>query len=320
MAHDADPFNRWDAAQRYSERVVLALAAAPDTAIPPAYLAAFRALLVDDGLDPAFRAVALTLPAEAYLLERMSPADPAALRGALVALTRGLGAALAEDCHALTRALWVKGPYRYHPTDAGQRALAALTLRYLVAGGDSRGLDLALSRFATAANMTEYMGALAALMTSGDDAPRDAALATFRKRFDDDALVLDKWFALQAGAWRWTADARPTLARVRELMDDVAFDASNPNKIYALLGAFFRGNPGEFHAVDGSGHAFWAERVIELDGKNPQVAARMARTLENWRRYTPALQESIRAQLERVARKPGLSADVAEIVGKALEG
>jgi len=318
MAHDSDPFNRWDAAQRYSERVILARAADSAAVLPPAWIDACRALLNDELLDPAFRAEALTLPAEAYLLERMRPANPAALRAALVAVTRELGRALADDCRAVTHSLWVSGPYRYHPIDAGRRALASLTLRLLVAGGDARGVELALSRFATATNMTEYMGALAALMTDADDAARDAALATFRKRFDDDDLVLDKWFALQAGAWRWSDDARPALERVRELMEDVAFDAANPNKVYALLGAFFRGNPGEFHAPDGSGHAFWAEQVVALDARNPQVAARMARTLENWRRYTPALQESIRAQLERVSRQAGLSPDVTEIVAKAL--
>src|SRR5690606_8656724 len=101
---------------------------------------------------------------------------------------------------------------------------------------------------------------------------------------------LDKWFALQAGAWRWDAAAAPTLERVRSLLDDPAFSLANPNKVYALLGTFFRANAGEFHAADGSGHAFWAEQVMALDAKNPQVAARMARTLENWRHLTAALQ------------------------------
>jgi len=101
-------------------------------------------------------------------------------------------------------------------------------------------------------------------------------------------------------------------------MDDPAFSLANPNKVYALLGSFFRANPAEFHAPDGSGHAFWADQVIALDSRNPQVAARMARALENWRRFTPALRQSIRAQIARVAATPGLSPDVAEIVGKAL--
>jgi aminopeptidase N len=166
--------------------------------------------------------------------------------------------------------------------------------------------------------MTERFGALAALVQSTHPA-REAALAAFHARYSDDALVLDKWFALQAGAWRWDAAAVPTLERVKALMADPAFSLSNPNKVYALLGTYFRANAGEFHAADGSGHAFWADQVIALNARNPQVAARMARALENWRHFAPALQSSIRAQLERVLASPNLSPDVAEIVGKALD-
>ncbi|MDR2093466.1 MAG: aminopeptidase N [Azoarcus sp.] len=319
MAHDADPFNRWDAAQRYSERTILVLATDDAAPVPPGYLDAFRALLLDEKLDPAFRAEALALPSENYLLERMIPADPAALRAALITLTRQIGRALAEDFHALAEALWVTGPYRYHPADAGRRALANLALRYLVAGGDRRGVPLAFSRFGADSNMTGYMGALAALMTTQERPARDAALATFRSRFGGDALVLDKWLALQASAWRWSERERPVLARVRELMKDPAFKLSNPNKVYALLGVYFRNNPAEFHSLDGEGHAFWAEQVLALDAGNPQVAARLARALENWRRYIPDLQPSIQMQLSRVKNAAKLSPDVAEIIDKALD-
>ena len=318
MANDSDPFNRWDAVQRYSERVILARAADPHRETPTAWIDAFRVLLIDERLDPAFRAEALALPSENYLLERMNPADPVALRAALIGLTRELGSVLAENCYGLTHILRVTGPYRYHPLDTGRRALVNLALRYLVAGGDARGVPLALARFATADNMTEYMGALGALMTSTEEAVRNAVLDTFRKRFDGQTLPLDKWFAIQAGAWRWGERARPTLGRVRALMQDSAFNLSNPNKVYALLGTFFRGNPGEFHAGDGSGHAFWADQICALDARNPQIAARMARALENWRRYPSGLQASIRAQLERVKAQPGLSNGVAEVIDKAL--
>ncbi|WP_407278516.1 aminopeptidase N [Aromatoleum evansii] len=321
MAHDADAFNRWDAAQRYAERVILALAAdvaagrAP--ALPDAFAAAFRALLNDGALDPAFRAQAAALPSETYLLERMEPADPAALRVALMHVMRDLGTGLAADWLAIEAAMEVPGEYRYHPGDAGRRALGNLALKYLAAGGVAEGLARAEARFARFGNMTEGFGALAALVQSASPA-REAALSRFHERYRDDALVLDKWFALQASAWRWDPSAAPVLGRVRALMDDPAFSLANPNKVYALLGSFFRANAAEFHAPDGSGHAFWADQVIALDGRNPQVAARMARALENWRRFTPALRQSIRAQIERVAATPGLSPDVAEIVGKAL--
>ncbi|TAH43057.1 MAG: aminopeptidase N [Betaproteobacteria bacterium] len=317
MAHDADPFNRWDAAQRYAERVILALVRGQLADLPEAFVGAFRSLLGNASLDPAFRAQAAALPTESYLLERMSPADPSALRAALIRTMRTLGSALADDWLRLVDGMQVPGPYRYHPGDAGRRALGNLALRYLAAAGDARGLAAASARFDAATNMTERFGALAALVQSASPA-RESALAAFHQRYRDDALVLDKWFALQAGAWRWDAAAPPTLEQVRTLLADPAFSLSNPNKVYALLGTFFRANAAEFHAADGSGHVFWAEQVIGLDARNPQVAARMARALENWRHYTPALQAGIRPQLERVLAAPGLSADVREIVGKAL--
>ncbi|GHU10286.1 aminopeptidase N [Betaproteobacteria bacterium] len=316
MAHDSDPFKRWDAAQTYSERVILALATSSPAEIPSAYVDAVRALLRDDKLDPAFRAKALTLPGEIYLLERLSPADPLALRAALITLTRALGTALADDWQGVIDRLQTEGPYRYHPADAGRRALTNLALYYRVAGGSAVGVTQAQQRFSVATNMTERLGALAALMAH-EGAARDTALAAFRQRHEGDALVLGKWFALQAGAWRWDDRASPVLTRVQALMDDPAFQATNPNTIYALLGTFFRGNPGEFHSLDGNGYALWAEQVLALDARNPQVAARLARALEGWRRYTPALQPGIRAALERL-QGAKLSADVGEIIGKAL--
>jgi aminopeptidase N len=323
MAHDTDAFNRWDAAQRYAERIVLTLArdaqAGRALAVPGAFIEAFRALLLNDALDPAFRAQAAALPSEGYLLERMEPADPGPLRVALMHLTRELGAVLADDWLALCSGLEVQGPYRYQPADAGRRALCNLALRYLAAAGVQEGLDRAQVQFEHSTNMTEGFGALAALVQSASPA-RESALETFHARYRDDPLVLDKWFALQAGAWRWDVNAAPVLERVRALMDDPAFSLANPNKVYSLLGTFFRANAAEFHAADGSGYTFWADQVLALDARNPQVAARMVRALENWRRYVPVLQAGIRGQLERISQSPSLSPDVAEIVGKALAG
>ena len=165
--------------------------------------------------------------------------------------------------------------------------------------------------------MTERYGALVALVQS--DAPRRIdALAAFHERYKDDALVLDKWFQLQAGAWRWS-DAAPTSHdQVRGLMGNPAFSLSNPNKVYSLLGTYFKANAAEFHRPDGAGYAFWAEQVVALDKSNPQVASRMARALEGWRKFTPEIQARIRLALEKVAAAQGLSPDVTEIIGKAL--
>ncbi len=321
MAQDADPFNRWDAAQRYAERVVFSLLdgeGALQVEVPARFIAALRALVSDVTLDPAFRALCATLPAEMVLLDRMTPADPPALRGALLRLMRVLGEALADDWLALAASMRVEGAYRYHPDDAGRRALRNLALRYLGAAGQEAGLQLASEQFDQATNMTDRVGAVAALVQSADHARAAYALAQFRERFGGDALVMDKWYALQAGAWRWAADAPPVLEKVEALFAEPAFPRDNPNKVYALLGTFFRANPGEFHRADGAGHVFWADRVIALDALNPQVSARMVRALENWRRLRPDLRDSAHAQLQRVAAHAGLSGDVAEIVGKAL--
>ena len=321
MAKDSDPFNRWDAGQRYAERVVLALAdahaAGQPLEVPQAFVEAVRSTLCNEALDPAFRAQACSLPSETYLLERMRPADPANLRVAMQAVFAALGGNLATPLLNIYREMAVPGAYRYHPGDAGRRALRNLALRYLVAGGVSEGVVCAREQFENAANMTECLGALTALVM-GAAAEAHEALATFLARYRDDALVMDKWFALQAMAWRRDAGDAPVLERVASLLAHEAFSVSNPNKVYALLGSFFRANPGEFHLPDGSGYAFWADRVIELDRANPQVASRMARTLESWRKFAPHLRLAIRAQLERVAATNGLSPDVAEIVGKAL--
>ncbi len=321
MAHDADPFNRWDASQRFMERVVLALAcdaaAGRPMEVPQAFGHAFRALLVSETLDPAFVAETLALPSETYLLERMQPADPAPLRAALIHLTRELGQAMQADFLARYLDLEVEGEYRYHPLDAGKRALRNLCLRYLAAWGGPTAIDLAGKQFEHAGNMTERYGALVALVQS--DAPRRIdALAAFHERYKDDALVLDKWFQLQAGAWRWSDSAPATLEQVRELMANPAFSLSNPNKVYSLLGTYFKANAAEFHRPDGAGYAFWAEQVVALDKSNPQVASRMARALEGWRKFTPEIQARIRGALEKVAAAQGLSPDVTEIVGKAL--
>ena len=137
-------------------------------------------------------------------------------------------------------------------------------------------------------------------------------LSHFYDDFKEEALVIDKWFSLQASSPATNVNA------VRRLMRHPSFTLKNPNRARSLLFAFCSSNPAQFHAIDGSGHAFWAEQVIALDAINPQVAARLARTLDRWRKYTPVLQKSMRKALEKVSSTKKLSNDVAEIIGKAL--
>ncbi|MFM7484472.1 MAG: aminopeptidase N C-terminal domain-containing protein, partial [Burkholderiaceae bacterium] len=151
-----------------------------------------------------------------------------------------------------------------------------------------------------------------AAMTYSDHSGAADALHQFYQEFEDEALVVDKWFSLQATSHSTTAP------RVRELMRHPAFTLKNPNRARSLLFAFCNSNPSQFHATDGSGHVLWSEQVIALDEINPQVAARLARTLDRWRKYTPQLQASMKSALEKVATKKNLSNDVAEVIGKSL--
>ena len=322
MAHDSDPFNRREAAQRYAQRIILAIAKAAlsgqTLAVPQSYIEAVSALLRDPHLDAGFRARVLELPGETYLLEQMHPAEPQALRKALMQVYQTLGQALeAEWLDTYTKHA-VPGPYRYHPADAGRRALRNIALEYLCATGSAPGVAHAREQFALAENMTERRGALAALVHSPVPHAADEALAAFYQRYQNDALPLDKWFAIQATAWRWYPGAPDVLETVKKLVQHPAFQLNNPNKVYAVLGSFFRANPAEFHREDGAGYAFWAEMVLALDQRNAQIGSRMARALENWRRYPARLQKRIEPHLTALAQAPHLSNDVREIVTKAL--
>jgi len=163
--------------------------------------------------------------------------------------------------------------------------------------------------------MTDRLGALSALAHSASPR-REAAIADYAREFADEPLAMDKWFMLQATMHRQPGDA-PVLERVRGLMSHPAFSMRNPNKVRALITAFCGGNLAEFHAPDGSGYAFWAEQVLSLDGLNPQIAARLSRAMDRWRKFDAPRQTAMREALERVGSQ-ARSADVLEIVGKSL--
>ena len=319
LAHDSDPFNRWEAGQRLATDTLLRMVAdiqhgrAP--AVDPALVEALRAVVADASLDPAFREQMLILPAESYLAERMDVADPAAIHTARRTLRRTLAEALNTE---LTRAYHdnqTPGAYSPDAVSAGKRALKNIALGYLVETEAPEALALAEQQYARATNMTDRMGALSAMVTSY--APgREAALADFYTRFADDALVIDKWFSLQA--MQPGAAGKPTLETVRALMAHPAFTLRNPNRARSLIFSFCSGNPAQFHAADGSGYAYWAEQVLALDAINPQVSARLARSLDRWRKYVPTLRDAMQDALKRVAAHPSLSRDVREIVSKAL--
>ncbi|WP_250483228.1 aminopeptidase N [Caballeronia sp. GaOx3] len=325
LAHDSDPFNRWEAGQRLATRELLALAGraakGEALAIDEQVIAAFARVLEDTTLTPAFRELALMLPSESYLAEQMAVSDPAAVHAARVFMTRRLASQLRDKWLATYEANRTPGEYRPLPEDAGKRGLKNLSLAYLSQLDDPReAVGLAQAQYDAADNMTDRSAALSALLlasaTKGADATvADAALADFYRRFENEALVIDKWFALQA-TQRGGPD-RKVIEIVRRLMQHQAFNIKNPNRARSLIFSFCSGNPAQFHADDGSGYAFWAEQVIALDALNPQVAARLARGLELWRRFTPRLREKMHAALSEVASK-AKSRDVREVVEKAL--
>jgi aminopeptidase N len=316
-AHDSDPFNRWEALQRFIVASILAVLAGADAQQRCAPLVrTVGALLRDDALDPAFREQLFTLPSEGFVAEQLEVVDPSALRDARNAVRGCLADALAADWRNAWSACNDDAAYSPDPAAAGRRALKNASLAYWVETQAREAIDAAVAQFDAADNMTDGIGALHALLRTAG-APRDDALARFAARHAGEPLVLDKWFALQATMQRRPGDA-PVLDRVRELMRHPAFSMRNPNRLRALVGSFCNGNLAEFHAADGSGYDFWVERVLEADALNPQVAARLARALDRWRKFEPGRQALMRAALERVAQHRPLSNDVREIVEKAL--
>ncbi|MBK1691663.1 aminopeptidase N [Ectothiorhodospira mobilis] len=314
MAHDGDDFNRWEAGQQLALKVLLAqiraLQAGEEPTLDPALETAFARVLEDETLDAALVAEALTLPGEGYLADQMEEVDVDAIHRARRFTRQSLGRALAERWRARHDALVDS---RGGDTAAmGRRRLRDLCLAYLCAPGEREALALARSRYEQARDMTGAMGALRALM----DHPgpeRDEALADFETRWRQDPLVLDKWFALQAAS-----GAPGTRERVEALMAHPGFSLRNPNRVRALLGTFAMANPVHFHAADGEGYRLVTGAILELDALNPQVAARLATSLLRWRRFDASRREHMRAALERIVARPGVSPDVYEVASRAL--
>jgi aminopeptidase N len=316
MAHDSDPFNRWQAGQDIAlqllQRMVRAIQRGDPPPVGDAFVAALGRTLEDDTLDPAFAAEMLALPGEDVVADRMEVIDVDAVHAARESLRRAVAVSLTDSLMNTYRRHAGNRPPAPAPEEAGHRALKNRALGYLVATGEAAMDDLCHAQFETAQTMTDSMAALS-LLAHGESPHRRRALADFRQRWADDKLVLDKWFMVQA-----TAPRADTLERVRALMHDSAFSIANPNKVRALVGAFGGANPVRFHAADGAGYAFLADRVLELDPINPQVAARLLTPMGRWRRFDAPRQDKMCAQVQRILERRGLSRDVYEIAKKTL--
>ncbi|HUX90452.1 MAG TPA: aminopeptidase N [Gallionellaceae bacterium] len=315
MAHDSDAFNRWEAGQRLAINrllnIINALQNNRQPALDELFIEAMRSTLNDQTLDPAFREVVLTLPSELMLAEQCEVIDPQAIHTARKFMRKTLSEALKADLIAAYEANQTPGKYSADAKSAGRRGLKNLCLSYLLGWEDESTLLLAHAQIDAADNMTDRLAALMGLVNSSSPSAGQP-LKRFYQDFRNEALVIDKWFSLQA-----VADATDVKA-VRKLMTHPAFTLKNPNRARSLIFSFCNGNPAQFHAADGSGYAFWAEQVITLNKLNPQVAARLVRTLDHWKKYQPALKKQMQTALQKVAATKGLSKDVHELVAKAL--
>jgi aminopeptidase N len=306
---DTDPFARYEAIQDIMMRTLTA-AARGEQADPAPVIEAVAATLRSNSLDPAFKGEAILLPSEALIADRMEVVDPDAIHAAREALRRSLGTALSSDLLAAHRSDGVDGD-DLSPRAKGIRRLRTVALGLIAAADAAQGAALAKAQFDRADNMTDRQGALG-ILASLDAPERQAALDAFYDRFHDDALVLDKWFALQAAAQR--AD---TVDQVLKLEKHADFTIGNPNRLRSLVGTF-GGNQWAFHSPDGRGYRFLADMILAADRINPQVAARMVPPFGRWKRFEPNRSALMKAELERIVATPGLSKDVFEQVSKSL--
>ncbi|MEM6276229.1 MAG: aminopeptidase N [Pseudomonadota bacterium] len=310
LAHDTDPFNRWEAGRSLAKEVLLGRIQHGQDA-PAAWLEGLATMLRDDSLDPAFRALAVGLPSQDDLAQTLhedgQTPDPDAIKAAIDDIAERRATHLEDICRQLYEDMQVPGPYSPAAEPAGKRDLgnAMLSMITWIDGGET-----AQKQFETAENMTQSRAALA-LLCRADVA--DDALAAFYDRWKHERLVIDAWFGLQVGY------ARPEAAadKVRTLREHADFTMKTPNRFRALFGSFI-GNTCAFHRADGSGYDLVADTLMELDAINPQTTARMTSAFSTWRRYDADRQGLMRAALERVAAKPSLSRDTTEMVTRLL--
>jgi aminopeptidase N len=326
LSHDTDAFNRWEAGQRLMLETLLAGAGADDAAgtrFDASTLAALRSVLRHPELDPALKEAILTLPSAGFVAERMTgPVDPQRIHIARETLRAQLAQDLAEDWTWAWQVCAVREGYEPSAAQSGRRALAGLALHMLcreaARTGDTVWPGRAYQRVKDAGNMTERLAALTALVDNHLTLA-EPALQRFHQQFRDEALVLDKWFMLQARAPEpLGAGTGQVFQRIKSLMHHPDFTLRNPNRARSLLTSLFMFNPAAFHRSDAAGYVFWAERIVELDGFNPQIAARLARSLDRWSALAEPWRSAAREALTRVAAKGDLSANTREIVSHAL--
>ena len=316
MAYDSDPFNRWEAGQRLAMNVILAgiegYRQGNEPGVHNALVNALARIVADAPSDPAFAAEALALPSEVYIAEQLDVVDPKAILHVRTALRKHIASALESDLLSTYGSFAVIGDYSPDPESAGRRALRNSCLSYLMELATPAIINRCVEQLNNADNMTESIAALSALANC-ECPERAPAIAAFYMKWREEPLVVDKWFAVQT-----TSRLPKALEKVKELMRHEAFDIKNPNNVRAVIGAFCHGNHAAFHSDDGSGYAFAAAQVIALDAINAQIAARLARAFDRWRKFDIQHQQHAHSALERIRSTEGLSKDTFEVVSNAL--
>ncbi len=313
MANDSDGFNRWDAAQSLLQRVLLRRISDARTPLPEGFVEVFRRTLSDPEAEKALLAEMLMMPSESYLGDQLAQVDVDGIHQSREGLLQLLANELQPELMQLYHANLEQGGYDIEPASIARRSLKNLCLGYLMQLRDDNVLGLCVEQYRHGHNMTDVMAALS-LVADSDVPERSQLLADFYRRWNRDQLVLDKWFAVQAVSKRTDA-----LEQVKALTGHPDFSITNPNRVRSLVGAFCSGNPVRFHRADGAGYRFLADRVLELDRLNPQVASRMLRLMTRWRRFDEPRQYLMREQLERVLAADQVSRDIYEIGSKSLE-
>jgi len=316
LAHDSDPFNRWEAGQSLFVQTVLGLVAdvqqGRELTLNPLLADAFRRVLATPWHDLSYFALLLSLPSETYLAEAMAVVDVVAIHAAREFVKRSLAQALQPQLQTVYLNHHKDESGRFDAAAIGRRRLKNTCLGYLVCLDDPALKNWAQQQFKTAKNMTDQLAALAAMVNNPHYA-RKQSLDNFYQQWRGEALVIDKWFALQA------ASPMPgTLVTVQALLGHPDFDLKTPNRARALVGSFSQANPLHFHAAGGQGYQFLADQIIALNALNPQIAARLTNALTQWRRFDPNRQALMKAQLQRIIALPDVSRDVYEVAGKSL--
>ena len=309
---DDDPFNRWEAGQKLFMNCIL-----KKQRLNSETITAFRDILRDENLDPAFKDLIFTLPAESYLYEQVSSIDPQSIHQSRRQVRRQLAKDLQNDWLWAYQQHQTPGIFRPDAHSAGKRSLKNLALNLLADSEHVRANELAKAQYDSANNMTDRYGALSVLVNYSLPDAR-FCLNHFQEKFSEDALVIDKWFALQATRQNNQGQSRTVLQDVMALRQHPDFNIKNPNRVRSLVHAFCMNNPGAFHQNPEKSYQFWADHVIELNQINPQVAARLARALDRWKQFAPTYQVHMKSALEFIANQENLSSDVAEVIEKAL--